>query len=495
MDVIDDNRVQLLADIYNRKVQVQGGEKDDDEEDWCVEECLLTMIPKKTVPKKAGDMLGIEALTEMGRTWVNIDAILMERDAGDEMIPEWQQAWMPKRGAGNLVVVALAVLRAASAGGGAVGMASVDIDTFFDTVRWDAAAEAAAGSGCSWCTTRRALLSSVTTRWKARYGTEHGDESVVRQRGLPQGRRSSVTLAKWTIARLLGRLENAWQRAGYGVNAGGVNVCVLDFADNVWLLAKDRATARCMVEDLETELMTMGMALGRGCEYIVTDEARSADEMVVQLEDHDVRLKKVEKMEFLGTTVAAQDQDGVVAAGAARRCWRSWWTNAPALRASSATLQAKVKLLRVIVGAATLYGMAWTPLTKGVAKRLAGLQRRCVLMLLRDGKSLDGRVADDWRDENRQVSLLVARAGSWAADAARCRWRWFWAARAGRHGELPQRALLLRGATWRAERVRRGLRRAGGGWTRTCVRSRARRGMARGSIGTTACAEGSRKAS
>ena len=78
-------------------------------------------------------------------------------------------------------------------------------------------------------------------------------------------------------------------------------------------------------------------------------------------------------------------------------------------------------------------------------------------MLLRDGKSLDGRVADDWRDENRQVSLMVARAGSWAADAARCRWRWFWAARAGRHG-VPQRALLLRGATWRAERVRRGLR-------------------------------------
>ena len=84
-------------------------------------------------------------------------------------------------------------------------------------------------------------------------------------------------------------------------------------------------------------------------------------------------------------------------------------------------------------------------------------------MLVRDGKSLGGRVEDDRRGEIRQVSQMIARAGSWAADAARCRWRWFWGARTGHHGELPRKALLLRGAAWRGERARRGLRINDGG--------------------------------
>ncbi len=136
---------------------------------------------------------------------------------------------------------------------GGVGI-QLDISKAFDTVPHEAIKPILRGKGVP-CQIIQLILESYRET-KTSIAMEGGDIMVEIVRGVKQGDPMSPLLFILIIEPLLERLESM-----EGLKLSGEKVCSLAFADDLYLLAKDAASAQALMDETARSLRDLGMSL------------------------------------------------------------------------------------------------------------------------------------------------------------------------------------------------------------------------------------------
>jgi hypothetical protein len=249
------------------------------------------------------------------------------------------------------------------------------------------------------------------------------------------------------------KLKERWTRNAYGIVVGSgqreSRLTHLLFADDMTILAKNRAALVSMLTELAEELALVGLRLNTAKCYVQTNAAGINSARGLRVQDSVFPMAPAKDgFKVLGVQWCLVGGTDVEFDRRLASAWRRFYQLWPMLSSKGSSLTQRMKLLHVCVSGVVLWGCkSWT-LTKRQKQRLKSTQNE----MFRKVANVRRRPEEDyvaWLRRATQSARIMARNGnipSWLHLCLSAKWRW-----AGHVARMPDDRWALRVTKWREE--------------------------------------------
>ena len=200
------------------------------------------------------------------------------------------------------------------------------------------------------------------------------------KKGVRQGDPLSPLIFIAVLRQVMGKCIRKWNRLGRGIDIGtnedGHHLMYLAFADDMTLFARSRRALQQMLNDIRSELATVGLKLNMDKCVVQCSGAGSDSTVPISVgEDKIMKVSAKEGFKVLGTIFTLTGGTEREIAHRISCAWGKFYELWPILKRKDTSVHKRLKLFNAVVGRSVLWGCeSWT-LSRREMRRLRSVQR------------------------------------------------------------------------------------------------------------------------